>query len=474
MHQILELKKNTKASLEEIELPSTLKTIGNTAFRSCKFQTINLPNSITSIGTAAFLWCKQLESVQLPSGIKEIAPSLFSECTKLSNVTIANGVTAIHQSAFAECEELETIRIPSTVTTIGNKGFYSCNKLKKIEFPNSVSSLGESMFFDCTALEYVDLPDYITKIPTGLLQECRKLKSVEIPNQVTQIGDRAFQGCHQLQQIRVPKKVDQIGSAAFRMCYELKKISIVNEDVRFLDEKAFEYTHADFVLRCIENSTAHTYAVTNKHAYEFIDMSLVTECFVDIVEREWYKDAVQYVFDKGLMSGSGEYFNPTKNMTRAQLVTTLYRLAGSPEVTDYSACHEFSDVLEGQYYTEPVCWAYNEGITTGSNGMFNTSGNLTRQQLAAFFFRYANAMGYDTTQRGDYSSLLNADQVADYAQESMEWAVGAGLISGSKTTDAAGNTVYDLNPQGNTTRAQLATILQRFCEKYEIFHGREV
>ena len=159
------------------------------------------------------------------------------------------------------------------------------------------------------------------------------------------------------------------------------------------------------------------------------------------------------------------YYNLAKgNITRAQLVTTLYRLAGEPYVRDYSALSDFSDVAEGKYYTDAVCWAYAEGIATGSDGKFNPTGNLTRQQMATFFYRYAEYDWRDVTLRGDISEMLNADKVSDYAKDAVEWAVGSGLISGSETKDENGNTVYDLNPRGNTTRAQVAAILQRFCE----------
>ena len=84
--------------------------------------------------------------------------------------------------------------------------------------------------------------------------------------------------------------------------------------------------------------------------------------------------------------------------------------------------------------------------------------------MAAFFYRYAEYKGLDVTVRGDLSAMINADKVSAYAKEPVEWAVGAGLISGSETTDVNGNKVYDLNPRGNTTRAQVATILKRFCE----------
>ena len=189
----------------------------------------------------------------------------------------------------------------------------------------------------------------------------------------------------------------------------------------------------------------------------------VSDVFSDVKAGAWYETGVQFVYDQGYMSGSNGLFNPTSDITRAQIVTTLYRLAGEPAVTDRAAVSDFSDIAEGKYYTDAVCWAYSTGVATGNDGKFNPTGKLTRQQMAAFFFRFAELMGKDTLERGDISSMINADQVSGYAKDPVEWAVGSGLISGSEVTDAAGNKAYDLNPRGNTTRAQVAVILQRFC-----------
>ena len=145
---------------------------------------------------------------------------------------------------------------------------------------------------------------------------------------------------------------------------------------------------------------------------------------------------------------------------------TMTRPVTTPKVTNETACKVFGDVKTNKFYTAAICWAYNEGIATGTpeTGLFGTNDTLTRQQMATFFFRYTDALGMSTSERGEISSMLNADKVSGYAREAVEWAVGAGLISGSEKTDANGNKIKDLNPRGNTTRAQVAVILQRFCE----------
>ena len=194
----------------------------------------------------------------------------------------------------------------------------------------------------------------------------------------------------------------------------------------------------------------------------------VTSVFSDVSAGKWYVEAVQYVYDNDLMSGSEGKFKPTDNITRGQLVTTLYRLAGEPKVTDYSALEAFSDVAAGKYYTDAICWAYNVGVGTGNNGKFQPNNPLTRQQMAAFIFRYTDVMGYDTSIREDYSYMLNADKVGSYAKDAMSWAVGMGLITGSEVVYPSGMKLPDLKPTDNTTRAQVASILQRFCERDKI------
>ena len=187
--------------------------------------------------------------------------------------------------------------------------------------------------------------------------------------------------------------------------------------------------------------------------------------FSDVSDTAWYASAVRYVHENGMMSGNNGLFNPTGNITRAQVVATLYKLEGSPKVTDYRAIAEMVDVEAGQWYTNAVCWAYNVGVANGNSvtKKFNMSDPVTRQQLATFFYNYAKYKGLDTTTRGDISGMAGADQVASYAMDTVKWAVGTGLISGSETT-VNGVKVYDLKPTGTATRAQMASIMMKFCQ----------
>ncbi len=177
--------------------------------------------------------------------------------------------------------------------------------------------------------------------------------------------------------------------------------------------------------------------------------------FPDVAEGDWFYDAVRYAYENSLMDGVGDnLFAPNSETTRAQLVTILYRLEGEPEVSGTSG---FTDVAADTWYTDAVAWAAANGIVNGvSETEFAPGKDITREQLATILFRYAEAKGYDVSARADLSAYPDADQIQSYAAESVAWAVAEGLIQGFED-----NT---LRPAGNATRAQIATILMRFCE----------
>ena len=176
--------------------------------------------------------------------------------------------------------------------------------------------------------------------------------------------------------------------------------------------------------------------------------------FTDVMEGDWFYDAVVYAYETGLMDGVGDnLFAPNSQTTRAQLVTILYRLAGQPAV---SGDLPFTDVESGTWYTDAVLWAAQNGIVNGvSDTQFAPGDDLTRQQLVTIFYRYAESKGYDVSASADLSGYPDAGQVQDYAQPAMAWAVAEGIVEGMDGT---------LNPTGDATRAQIATILMRFCE----------
>ena len=177
--------------------------------------------------------------------------------------------------------------------------------------------------------------------------------------------------------------------------------------------------------------------------------------FMDVPASAWYCDAVEYVYENGLMSGvSGGRFAPNDTLTRAMLVQTLYAMEGRPA----AASAGFADVASGDWYASAVNWAAANGVVSGvSETGFGPNNALTREQLALILYRYAQYKGYDTTQGGmAIREFADYGSISSWAAEAMGWAVNAGLISG-----VGGNQIA---PTGTASRAQVAQILMNFCE----------
>lgn len=176
--------------------------------------------------------------------------------------------------------------------------------------------------------------------------------------------------------------------------------------------------------------------------------------FADVPASAWYCDAVEYVYENGLMSGvSGGRFAPNDTLTRAMLVQTLYAMEGRPA----AASAGFADVASGDWYASAVNWAAANGVVSGvSETGFGPNNALTREQLALILYRFAQYKGYDVTGTSDLAAYADGSSVSGWAAEAMGWAVDAGLISG-----VGGNQIA---PTGTASRAQVAQILMNFCE----------
>ena len=177
--------------------------------------------------------------------------------------------------------------------------------------------------------------------------------------------------------------------------------------------------------------------------------------FIDVMETDWFYDNVAWVNLNNLMYGTEEtLFNPDAPMTRAMLVAVLYRYAGSPAPDGENT---FSDVPAGEWYTDAVVWAAQNDIVKGvSATVFSPEDNITREQIATLFFRYAGYTGADVSARGELNRFADASDVADYAADAVAWAVASGIITGKPGGF--------IDPRADATRAEVAAILQRYTE----------
>lgn len=180
--------------------------------------------------------------------------------------------------------------------------------------------------------------------------------------------------------------------------------------------------------------------------------------FTDVVAGTWYYGAAAYAYNNGLFAGmTPTTFAPNATMTRAMLVSVLWRLAGAPAP---KAPNTFVDVPDGAWYTDAVTWAAENGVVSGIGGSrFDPSGFVTREQTAEILYNYAHSKGYDVSARADLTAFPDAGSVSGWAEEALSWANAAGLING---TVCDGQTILD--PQGSASRAQVAMILMNYVE----------
>ena len=185
--------------------------------------------------------------------------------------------------------------------------------------------------------------------------------------------------------------------------------------------------------------------------------------FTDVSEKDWFYGDVMFVYENGLMLGTSKtLFSPHGTATRGMMATILWRMEGSPAPKGKNS---FTDVEAGKWYADAITWTAENGIFAGyGKDKFGPDDPITREQLAAIFYRYADYKGYDLTVKGNLDKFKDADKITDYAKTAMQWAVGSGLMKGK-----SGNL---LDPQGTATRAEIAAMLHRYIEKYELVQGK--
>ena len=283
-----------RSSLSEIVIPSSVTSIGNSAFSDCSsLSEVVIPSSVTRIGDSVFWYCRTLSDIVIPSSVTRIGDSAFFYCSSLSNIVIPSSVTSIGDSAFFYCSSLSEVVIPSSVTSIGNSAFSNCSSLSEVVIPSNVTSIGDGAFVGCSSLKYISIPksviclygnpfadwdgklkclspnfiyeddvlfnkdkskiisfrnqniesyvipSSVTSIGDSTFRSCCSLSDIIIPSSVTRIGNYAFLNCRSLSEVVVPSSVTSIGKNAFEGCSSLSEI-VIPSSVTSIDEWAFE------------------------------------------------------------------------------------------------------------------------------------------------------------------------------------------------------------------------------------------
>jgi uncharacterized repeat protein (TIGR02543 family) len=352
------------------------------------------------------------QKIVIAGGITKIGSYAFSPMPYVTDVTIGQGVTVIGTGAFAYCSSLTRCTLPSTLTEIQDYAFQSTG-LTQIDLPSGLKAIGEHVF------DFAPL--------TGVLT---------LPSSLNTLGG------------------DFIGTFEYN---DIEAIAMADrEDYTFmgwLDSAGMVWTNEDIV----NSLTTGRGTLTAQWVSTAGSDQAPEAVFTDIAADKWYYKGVQYCYRQGLMNGmSDTEFSPNTYGTRAQVVTVLYRLAGSPAVDSLSS--KFSDVADTLWYTKAVIWAEAKGITTGyEDGTFRPGRNVTRQEFLTFLYRYlASDSDSSYVQSSAIAAFSDGDKVQDWAKAAENWSVATGLQTGYVEDGLS----Y-LRPNTYVRRSEMATFLYR-------------
>lgn len=466
--------------------------------RNCtSLRSVKLPKTVSSLGDYFFAGCTALERIVLPDSVTEIGSNLFNGCTALADVTLSTNLQAIPENTFYGCVSLQKLVAPYAVTKIGKTAFANCTSLTALTLLRNVTE---------AAADALSYPEQVTVYG---------VKGTYAETYAASVGAPFAAIDRPATAVSLPKSVTVKVWSSVRLLPSLDPVDCTDELVWSSSDASVAAVSADGTVtgrkdgsavitvtagsvsaRCevAVGTPAHVHSYTavvtaptcavqgyttytcscGEYYYDdyvpalghsYVD-GVCTRCgasrpetrFVDVKLGSWYYNSIVYAVSNGLMNGVGDSkFEPEEGMTRAMLVTVLWRYEGSPKQRPST----FSDVRRGQWYSEAVSWAAKNGIVTGvGDNKFEPDTQITREQIATILYRYAQKKRADTSARGSLSAFPDNGKVNGWAKTALQWCVGEGLIGGTNENGR----VY-LDPQGTATRAQVATILMRYIEK---------
>lgn len=361
----------------------------------------------------------------LPETVTKIYPYAFNGCDKLTSIDMSKcHIQEIGERVFADCIALEEIRFPQGLETLGKECFGECDSLKKVEIPEGTKTLGAYAFYSCENLREVLLPKTLIEMEYAF-EDCENLRTVRF------MGDAP------------------LGASGSFLCYDTLTTESGKPDKLTMeyayDAKGFTTPYWNGIATKVFSSTARSCDGSACGCTAFSDVPAA---------GHWAHNAIEEMLQQGLFKGVGkDRFAPDGTMTRAMVVTILYRQFGEPETGECT----FSDVPKDTWYTDAVAWAAEQGIVNGiGNNLFAPDKAVTREQVATILSR---ALSVSVTENGRNLGTLacftDEAQVSGYAERSLQTMVGMGILTGKGTK---------LDPKGTATRAEVATILWRWME----------
>lgn len=458
---------------KEINLPSTLKRVEESALYDCRNAKINLPDSLEYIGKSAFAGDLDGETIHLPENLQYLGDTAFG--TQMYTADYSSkywvGPTTIYLNGSLSNIGARVFRPDAKVIAVLN------SQRNKVAGFTDLNELPTVIWDGKTDIGYNDgscIPEGVTVTLRGNVTIDGKLciegklivphdAKLTITKDAVILGEDniVYEGCkhEHVKENIVPATCTEDGSKTVvcEDCGETLSTEVI---------PATGHSFGDWTVTkeatCFEDgeetrTCSVCQAVETRPIFANSD-NCPFKAFSDLDAKAWYHEGVDYALTNGLMNGvGGGKFEPDGQLTRAQLVTVLYRAAGEPDTG--KQVNPFTDVADDTWYTKAVIWAANNGIVNGvAKNTFAPDDSIPREQIAAMLYRYAGA---EAAKEDKLSAFPDAAKVSDWAKEALNWAVASGLINGVADANGTAN----LEPQATATRAQIATILMRWLEK---------
>lgn len=455
-----------------INLPSTLTRLEESSVAFCDNATVNLPENLEYIGKQAFNGTPVGETITLPDNVSFVGDQAFGAYVYNADYTAQYwvGPTTIYLNGKLSNIGARVFRPDAKVIAVLN------SQRNKVAGFTDLDELPTVIWDGKTDIGYNDgscIPEGVTVTLSGNVTVDGKLciegklivpfdAKLTITGNAVIVGEDniVYAGCkhEHVKENIVPATCTEDGSKTV-VCEDCGE-TISTEVIPATGHSFGEWTVTKEAT-CFEDgeetrTCSVCQAVETRPIFANSD-HCPSKAFTDLDADAWYHEGVDYALTNGLMNGVGGRFEPDGQLTRAQLVTVLYRAAGEPDTG--KQVNPFTDVADDTWYTKAVIWAANNGIVNGvAKNTFAPDDSITREQIAAMLYRYAGA---EAAKEDKLSAFPDAAKVSDWAKEALNWAVASGLING--VADANGTA--SLEPQATATRAQIATILMRWLEK---------
>lgn len=456
-----------------INLPSTLTRLEESSVAFCDNATVNLPENLEYIGKQAFNGTPVGETITLPDNVSFVGDQAFGAYVYNADYTAQYwvGPTTIYLNGKLSNIGARVFRPDAKVIAVLN------SQRNKVAGFTDLDELPTVIWDGKTDIGYNDgscIPEGVTVTLSGNVTVDGKLciegrlvvphdAKLTITKDAVILGEDniVYEGCkhEHVKENIVPATCTEDGSKTV-VCEDCGE-TISTEVIPATGHSFGDWTVTKEAA-CFEDgeetrTCSVCQAVETRPIFANSD-NCPSKAFSDLDAKAWYHEGVDYALTNGLMNGvGGGKFEPDGQLTRAQLVTVLYRAAGEPDTG--KQVNPFTDVADDAWYTKAVIWAANNGIVNGvAKNIFAPDASITREQIATMLYRYAGA---EAAKEDKLSAFPDAAKVSDWAKEALNWAVASGLINGVADANGTAN----LEPQATATRAQIAMILMRWLEK---------